>query len=101
MDEITDSTGEKVPVSQVKRVDDRIDGKAKNSGLFGTDPDGPYSFPFETIDGREHSSQDYRTQAEAYAAMEGLKGSVEQFAKQGRSGQSTEVIVETGKPGRS
>ena len=85
MGEITDSTGNKVPVSQVKCVHNGLHGKARNSKLFDTDPDGPYHFIFETIDGRRLSTQDYPDQKTAYAEKEKLKASVEQLAKQRRS----------------
>ena len=67
MNEIEDSDGTMILVSQVKRVYAGILGKTRNSGLYDDVREGPCHFRFETVDGKEHWSKDYPDHSSAHA----------------------------------
>jgi len=79
MESITDSDGTEVPVTKVKCVPGGVYLKPHHSKLFGVIPDGPYHFPFETVDGVEHWSKDYPNHKAAYADMKALQSQVSEL----------------------
>jgi hypothetical protein len=68
MNEIEDSNGTMIPVSQVKRAYG-VFGKWRATRLYDDDREGPCHLRFETVDGKEHWSKDYPDHSSAHAEM--------------------------------